>query len=123
MGDIFCLSSVKKITSWACLDGSGLKDIFHLLAHRLTLSRSLFSFCDVLTGSRTTENIEVSSAKNFTLDSRLSDISLIYIEKNNGPRIEPWGTPTLIVSHSDSCPFRRTPAADTGILKKRDAED
>ena len=89
-------------------DGSGLKNIFHLLAQRLALSRSLFSFCEVLIGSRTTENIEVSSAKSFAWDSRVSDKSLIYITKNNGPRTEPFGTPDLIVSHSDSCPFRTT---------------
>ena len=71
----------EKNTSWACLDGYGLKDIFHLYAQKLTLSRSLFSFYDLLIGSRTTKNIEVSSAKSFTLDSRLSDKSLIYIYK------------------------------------------
>ena len=38
-------------TSWACLDGSGLKDVFHLLAQRLTLSRSLFSI-DRVTSNR-----------------------------------------------------------------------
>ena len=63
----------EKMTSWACLDRSGLKDNFHLLAQRLTLSRSLFSFCEVLIGSVTTKNIEVSFAKSFTLDYRLSD--------------------------------------------------
>ena len=101
---IFC----ERITSWACLDGSGLRDIFHLLAQRLTLSRSLFSFCEVLIGLQTTESIEVSSAKSFTLDSRLSDKSSIYIKKSNGTRTEPWGTPALIVSHWDSCLFRTT---------------
>ena len=54
----------EKITTWACLDGSGLKDILHLLAQKLTVSRSLFSFYEVLIGSRTTKTIEVSSAKN-----------------------------------------------------------
>ena len=49
-----------------------------------------------------TENIEVSSAKSFTLDYRLSDKSLIYIKKCNGQIIEPRGTPVLIASHSDS---------------------
>ena len=75
----------------------------------LTLPRSLFSFCEVLIWSQTTENIEASSIKSFTLDSRLSDKSLIYTKnKNNGPRTEPCGTPALIVSHSDSCPCRTT---------------
>ena len=93
----------EKISSWACLDGSGLKYIFHSLDLRLTLSRSLFSFCEVLIWSRTIENIEVSSAKSFTLDSRLSDKSLIYIYiKNNGPRIEPWGLSAIqILAHSE----------------------
>ena len=81
-GGWYILSILReKITSWACLDESGLKDIFHLLAQRLTLSRSLFSFYEVLIGSRTTENIEVSSVKSFTLGSSLSDKSLIYIKK------------------------------------------
>ena len=81
MGDILWLSSVKKMTSSACFDGSGLKDIFDLLAQGPTLSWSLFGFCEVLIGSLTTENIEASSAKSFTLVSRLSDNSLIYIKK------------------------------------------
>ena len=76
---ILSLSSVEKIITWACFDGSGLKDIFHLLAQRPTLSRSFFSFCEVLIGLLTTENIEESSAKSFTLASRLPDKSLIHI--------------------------------------------
>ena len=65
-----------KITSGACLDGFQLKGVSHLLAQRLTLSRSLFSF------DRVTNNwklIKVSSAKSFTLDSRSSDKSLMCI--------------------------------------------
>ena len=73
----------EKITSRACLDGSWLKDIFHLLAQRLTLSRLLVNFCKVLIGSRTTENMEVSYAKSFTLDSRSSDKSLIYMRNTS----------------------------------------
>ena len=80
----------KKITSQACLDGPGLKDIFHLLTQRLTLSRSLFSFCKVLKGSQTTKNIEVSSTKCFTLDSILSDKALIY-QKTMDQELNPEG--------------------------------
>ena len=79
----------EKINSWACLDGSGSKYNFHLLAQRLILSRSLFSFCEVLIGSRTTEKTEVSSAKSFTLDSRLSDKSLIYVKKTMDQELNP----------------------------------
>ena len=52
-----------------------------LWAKKLTLSRSLFSFFEVVTGSRIIENIEVSSAVSSTLDPRLSHKSLIYIKK------------------------------------------
>ena len=55
MGDIFCLSY------WACFNGSGLKDIVHLLVQRPTLWRFLFSFCELLIGSLTTKSIEVLS--------------------------------------------------------------
>ena len=82
----------KSITFLAYSDGSGLKDIFQILAQRLTPSKSVFSFCEVLIGSRTTENIEVSSAKRFTLDFRLPDKLLVYIYiyiKINGPIIGP----------------------------------
>ena len=102
---IYFVHTSLKITSWACLDRSGSKDIFHLLAQRLTLSRALLSFFKVLIESRTTKN-QVSTSKSFTLDSRLSDISLIYIKKHNGPRTEPWETLALIISYSDSSPFR-----------------
>ena len=96
--DIVWLSSVKKIISLACFDGLGLQDIFHLLAQRPTLSRFLYSFCEVLIGSLTPENIEVSSGKSFTLASRLADKSLIYyIKKIMDQRIEPWGTLGLTV--------------------------
>ena len=90
----------EKITSCASLDGSGLKDNFHLLVQRLTLSRSLFSFCEVLIRSRTIENMEVSSAKSFTLDSRLSDKSSIYIKKQ---WTKNW---TLRKTNFDCQPFR-----------------
>ena len=103
MGDILCLSSVQKITSGACLDRSGLKDIFYLLAQRLTLSISLFSFNEVLIGSLTTESIEVSSTKSFSLGSRLSDKSLIHIKKQ-------WTTNQILRNTSFNCkPFRFLP--------------
>ena len=109
-GGWYTLSSMKKlqITSWACLDGSRSKDIFYLLPQRLTLSRSLFSFCEVLTGSKTTENNEVSSAKSFTLDSRLPDKSLIYIyiQKTMDQELNPevhqlWLSLIYILVHSE----------------------
>ena len=90
----------KKITPWACLDGSGVKDNFHLFAKRLTLLRSLFSFFEVLIRSWTTENIEVSSTKSFTSDSRFSGKLLLYIKKQWA---ENW---TLRHSSFDCQPFR-----------------
>ena len=66
---------------WIWIEGH-----FPFIGPRTNLSWSLFSFYEVLIGSLTTENIEVSSAKSFTLVSRLSDYSLIYIKKKNGPK-------------------------------------
>ena len=88
---------------WIWIEG-----YFSFIGPKTNFTRSLFSFCEVLIVSRTSENIEVSPAKSFTLHFRLSDKSLIYIKKNNRPRIEAWGTPALIVSLSDFCPFRTT---------------
>ena len=63
----------EKTTSWACLETSGLKDIFHWYAHFDILSKSLFNcITDTLTSS-TTENMDVSSAKSFTVE----DMSLL----------------------------------------------
>ena len=38
----------------------------------------------------------------------LSEISLIYIKKNNGPRTVPWGTPERTGLHSDAKPSTTT---------------
>ena len=69
---------------WIWIEGH-----FPFIGQRPTLSRSLFSFCEVLMGSLITENIYVSSAKSFTLVSRLPNKSLIYIIKNNGIKNAP----------------------------------
>ena len=39
------------------------------------------------------ENNDVSSANSFTVDVMSTDRSLIYIGKNNGPKMDPCGTP------------------------------
>ena len=82
-----------KNAPWTCFDRSRLKEIFHLFDQRLILLRSSFIFCEILIGLLTTKTIEVSSAE-----------SVILVP--NGPRIKPWCTSALIVSHSDYCPFR-----------------
>ena len=43
--------------------------------------------------SCTTEKRKMSSANNSGLEDKPSDRLLIYIKKNNGQRIDPWGTP------------------------------
>ena len=43
----------------------------------------------------------VSSANNFVLEDKSPDKSFIQIKNNNGPRVEPWGTPALTFSHVD----------------------
>ena len=65
-------SFLEKITSWACLLGSGLKLIFHWKAHCFILERSLLSSKVVITESWITEKKEVSSAKSLVLEDKPS---------------------------------------------------
>ena len=99
---------LEKITSWACLYGSGSKTIFHCSAHSQIFLKSLFSTFAVSKWSQISENKEVSSVNNLTLLFRLFVTPLIYIRKNNGPNIEHCGTPAWIVSQSDVWPLSRT---------------
>ena len=57
-----------KITSCACLDGSGLKLIFHWKAYLFILSKSSQSCLAVALASFVNVNKEVSSAKSFGFD-------------------------------------------------------
>ena len=67
----------EKMISCACLDGSGIKDIFHWYAHILILPRSLLCCeADVSIQLITVER-EVSSANNFTSDNNPSGKSFI----------------------------------------------
>ena len=91
-------SFLKKITSWACLLRSRLKLIFHWQAHCFTLARSLLSSEVIITESWITEKREVSSAKRLVLEDKPSAKSLTNIKNNNGPRMEPWGTPKALWS-------------------------
>ena len=86
-----------KITSWACLLGSGLKLIFHWKAHLLIFFRSSFNSL--------AENNDVSSATKFYKSSAKS---LILIQNNSGPSIDPCGTPTLTLVEDEFCPLRTT---------------
>ena len=53
------------------------------------------------------EKIDASSANSFTVDEILLPRSFMYIRKNSGPKIEPWGTPVSIGDHEDAWPFKR----------------
>ena len=83
----------KKIPSWACLEGSGLKFSFHWYA------QLLFKAITDKFVSWTTENREVSSAKSLGFYHKSLDKSLMKIKNNEGPRIEPCGTPALTAAH------------------------
>ena len=52
------------------------------------------------------ENREVSSANSSYSLLRPSAKSLIYIKNRKGPRIEPWGTPTLTSAQDEHWPFK-----------------
>ena len=67
----------EKITSWACLEISGLKLIFHWKAHFVILVKSLFKSFVAFLILCTVANNEVSSANSFGLHWRPSDKSLI----------------------------------------------
>ena len=91
--------------SWACFAGSGLKLIFHTIAHSFILKRSLFNRLAQSLILGTTENSNESSAKSLTFEFKPLGKSLMQIKNSKGPRIDPWGTPTLTSAHYECWPF------------------
>ena len=63
----------EKITSWACLEGSELKLVFHWYAQLLIFDRSLFKILPDKVISRTTKKREVSSAKSLEFEGNLDN--------------------------------------------------
>ena len=51
---------------------------------------------------------DVSSVKSFGLESKPLGKSFMYTKKNNGPKIDNWGTPALIGDHLDHWPLMTT---------------
>ena len=102
------LSFLEKITSCACLLGSGLKLIFHWNAHLFIFFRSSFKFFADKVISWTTEKKEASSANSLGFETKLSERSLINIKEKRGTRIDPWGTPALTLTHEEYWPFQMT---------------
>ena len=98
----------EKITSWACLLGSGLKLIFHWNAQLLILLKSLFKWLAEILTFCTMEKRDVSSTKSLSVVDRSSDRSLMQIKNNSGPSMEPWGTPASIVTQGEAYPFKTT---------------
>ena len=47
-------------------------------------------------------------ANNFGFEVKQSDKSLIYIRKNNGSIMDPWGTPGSTLVQGERCPFKTT---------------
>ena len=68
----------------------------------------MYSTFAVSKGSHISENKEVSSANSFTLLFKLLVRPLIYTRKNNGPKIEPSGTPGWVVSQPGVWPLNKT---------------
>ena len=113
---------VIKINGW-CIYRVNLtwKVNFHSLLRRIgiklhlplirpsTLPKSVLSFAELSFGSQTRKKKrKVSSAKIFTLHSRLAGMSLIKIRNNRGPKTEPWGTLVSTFRSSDGWPFKTT---------------
>ena len=76
-GSLILLIFLLKITSWACLLGSGLKFSFYRKAQSLLILKSLLKSVVVELISWTTEKREVSSANNFGFEVKSSGKSLI----------------------------------------------
>ena len=109
MGDaIIALDFRLKMTSCACFLGSGFELIFHWNVNLFIFAKSLFSSRAEVLLSWITENKDVLSAKSLVFEDNPSDKSLIYIKNNNGPSMEPWGTPALTSDQSETCPFNKT---------------
>ena len=70
--------------------------------------KSLFSSRAEVLLSWITENKNVSSGNSLAFEGNPSDKSLIYIKNNNGPVMEPWGSPALTSDQSKTCPFNKT---------------
>ena len=49
--------------------------------------------------SKTTEKMDVSSAKSFVIDNKFLLRSLIYIKNKKDPKMEPCRTPAIIGNH------------------------
>ena len=98
-----------KMASSACFFGSGLKIIFHWNTYLFIFSKSLFSSKAEVLLSWITENKDVSSTNSLAFEDNPSDKSLIYIKNNNGPSMEPCGTPALTSYQSETFPFNKTP--------------
>ena len=87
----------EKLTSCTCLLGSGLKVTFHWLAQAFILPKSLFKLVADKFILSTTEKSGTLSAKSLKFVVRPTEKSFIQIINNNGPRIDPWGTPDSIL--------------------------
>ena len=86
----------------------GLNVTSDSLAHLAIDSRSTFSNCAVTSGCSTIRYELVSSAKSRIFAWISFTISLIKTKNNNGPNIEPWGTPAFMNVHKDSTPGSTT---------------
>ena len=98
----------EKISSLASLNTSQLNIIFHWYACWEIFDKSSLGLFKEFECCLTTEKIGVSSAKSLGLESNLLGKSFIYTKKNNGPKIDPWGTPALIGDHLDYWLLRTT---------------
>ena len=89
----------------------GSKVTFHLAAHTLIFSRSLFRLVKTLALSFTDligANSVESSAYRYSWFSQVSTRSSMKTENRRGPSLEPWGTEALMGEASDDWPERTT---------------
>ena len=96
------------ITSCPCLLKSGLKIIFHWKGQLVTAFRSWLKIVALVWMLFTTVKRDVSSAKSLQFEKRSLYKLFTLIRTNKGPKIEPYGTPSVTLSQDECWPFRTT---------------
>ena len=102
------LNFTRKNTSWACLEGLGLKLIFHWCVQLLIFHNSLFKTLINEVISQTIEKREVPFGKSLGFDDNPVEKSFLQIKNKKDPIIESWRTPGFTAAHLETYPFKTT---------------
>ena len=104
----FALDFRLKMTSCACFFRIWVETHFPLKRPSIYLCQVAIQFKSRGIVIMITENKDALSANSLAFEDNPSDKSLIYIENNNRPSMEPCGTPALTSDQSKTSPFNKT---------------